>query len=119
MTTASPMLNREQRCIIRRVTRRLGTVQQQTIGGFAGMGKSTHLCALADALPDFAVCAFTGRATAILWSESCSVWNGLAGWRGEHVAECCDPQCDNYCCRLARGWSLEDIEADIEAGSHA
>jgi len=65
MTTASPMLNREQRCIIRRVTRRLGTVQQQTIGGFAGMGKSTHLCALADALPDFAVCAFTDRTASV------------------------------------------------------
>jgi hypothetical protein len=31
-------------------------------GGYAGTGKTTVLCALAEELPDFAVAAFTGKA---------------------------------------------------------
>lgn len=30
----------------------------------------------------------------------------------EHMAECADPDCDWYCCRLARGWTWEQIHAD-------
>ena len=34
----------------------------------------------------------------------------------EHLAECDDPDCDYICCRRARGWTEEEIDADIEAG---
>jgi hypothetical protein len=39
------------------------------LGGYAGTGKTTVLLALADALPDFAVCAFTGRAASVLRAD--------------------------------------------------
>jgi hypothetical protein len=32
----------------------------------------------------------------------------------EHVSGCDDPECDLYCCRLSRGWTVEEIEADLE-----
>jgi hypothetical protein len=31
----------------------------------------------------------------------------------EHLAECRDPDCENACCRLRRGWTQEDIDAAI------
>jgi hypothetical protein len=31
-----------------------------------------------------------------------------------HMAECSDPECDYDCCRLARGWTKEQIRADVE-----
>jgi hypothetical protein len=41
---------------------------------------------------------------------------GAVEWVGrqdaEHMAECRDPECDWYCCRLARGWTPEQIKAD-------
>ena len=45
---------------------------------------------------------------------------GFECWRRDtearHMAECADPECDWACCRLARGWTEEEIKADIEAG---
>jgi exodeoxyribonuclease-5 len=38
----------------------------QTLGGYAGTGKTTVIKHLADALPDFAVCAYTGKAAHVL-----------------------------------------------------
>jgi exodeoxyribonuclease-5 len=38
----------------------------QTIGGYAGTGKTTLITALAERLPCFAVCAFTGKAAYVL-----------------------------------------------------
>jgi hypothetical protein len=32
----------------------------------------------------------------------------------EHLASCTDPDCDYRCCRLRRGWTEEEIQADIE-----
>lgn len=34
----------------------------------------------------------------------------------KHMTECDDPDCDYRCCRLTRGWTEEEIAADIEAG---
>lgn len=30
----------------------------------------------------------------------------------DHMAGCADPDCDWYCCRLARGWTVEQIRED-------
>jgi hypothetical protein len=38
---------------------------------------------------------------------------------GGHIAVCEDPGCEWYICRLARGWTVEEIEADLEAGRRA
>jgi exodeoxyribonuclease-5 len=40
--------------------------QEQTLGGFAGTGKSTIVAELIRRLPDFRVCAFTGKAANVL-----------------------------------------------------
>jgi exodeoxyribonuclease-5 len=60
------MLTKEQRCVQRRLVRTRGSRQVQTLGGYAGVGKTTVLAALADALPDWAPCAFTGRAAHVM-----------------------------------------------------
>jgi hypothetical protein len=33
----------------------------------------------------------------------------------EHMAGCRDPECDWFCCRIARGWTVEEIAAANEA----
>jgi exodeoxyribonuclease-5 len=60
------LLTNEQRCVRRRLIRNRGSQQVQTLGGFAGVGKTTVLAALAEALPDWAPCAFTGRAAHVM-----------------------------------------------------
>jgi hypothetical protein len=32
----------------------------------------------------------------------------------EHVSGCDDPGCDWYVCRLARGWTVAEVEADLD-----
>src|SRR5262249_18453731 len=39
----------------------------------------------------------------------------VRGTNAEHMATCDDPDCDWRICRLARGGTLEEIRADIEA----
>jgi len=51
--------------------------------------------------------ALAGRYAGEVWFRESEI---------EHMAECDDPDCDCRCCRLARGWTEEEIEADIEAG---
>jgi exodeoxyribonuclease V len=43
-----------------------GRTQQQTLGGYAGTGKTTSIKAIKEELPSFAVCAFTGKAANML-----------------------------------------------------
>jgi exodeoxyribonuclease-5 len=43
--------------------------QVQTLGGYAGSGKTTVLTHLADQLPDWAPCAYTGKATHVLYQR--------------------------------------------------
>jgi exodeoxyribonuclease-5 len=43
--------------------------QAQTVGGYAGTGKSVLVAALADRLPGFAVCAFAGKAAHVLTKQ--------------------------------------------------
>jgi hypothetical protein len=40
-----------------------------------------------------------------------SSWEAM---EAEHVAICQDPDCENWCCRKARGWSDEQLKADRE-----
>jgi len=46
-------------------------------------------------------------------------WQGFKDWvedvEDRHIAECNDPECDWRCCRLARGWTDEEIRLDVEA----
>jgi exodeoxyribonuclease-5 len=60
------MLTREQHHVHRQLVRNRHRDQVQTLGGFAGTGKTTVLAALAEALPDWAPCAFTGRAAHVM-----------------------------------------------------
>lgn len=60
----------EQKDIIRKTISNLNNQQVQTIGGYAGTGKSTIIRVLLEALAskslNFAPCAFTGKATNVL-----------------------------------------------------
>jgi exodeoxyribonuclease-5 len=57
-----PSLSDEQRDVFDAVQDGLDHQQVQTVGGYAGTGKTVLVAALADALPGFAVTAFTGKA---------------------------------------------------------
>jgi ATP-dependent exoDNAse (exonuclease V) alpha subunit len=61
-------LSEEQRDVVSTLARgsyRADT-RCQTLGGYAGTGKTTCIRALKDKLPGFAVCAFTGKAANVL-----------------------------------------------------
>src|SRR5262249_39245796 len=60
------ILTREQRRVVQKLLRNRSRDQIQTLGGFAGTGKTTSLRALAEALPGWAPCAFTGKAAFVL-----------------------------------------------------
>lgn len=57
-------LTPEQKSVILNVLKFKKNVYK--IGGYAGTGKTTIIKHLVDALPDFAVCAYTGKATNVL-----------------------------------------------------
>jgi exodeoxyribonuclease-5 len=59
-------LTREQRLVVSRLLKHRDRDQVQTLGGYAGTGKTTVLDALADSLPGWAPCAYTGKASQIL-----------------------------------------------------
>src|SRR5262245_6856965 len=59
-------LTPEQRRVTRAICRRLDDEQVQTVGGYAGTGKSTVLASLADDLQGFSVVSFTGKAANVL-----------------------------------------------------
>jgi exodeoxyribonuclease-5 len=62
----TPGLSAEQAEVYGRVLGGVRAHQVQTVGGYAGTGKTVLVSALADALPGFAVCAFTGKAAHVL-----------------------------------------------------
>jgi exodeoxyribonuclease-5 len=57
-------LSDEQKSVIRNLIK--FPKQVQTLGGFAGTGKSTVIRNLMEILPNFAVCAYTGKAANVL-----------------------------------------------------
>jgi hypothetical protein len=71
----TPWLSGEQAEVFAQVLGGVGTRQVQTVGGYAGTGKTVLVWALADAIPDFTVCAFTGKAAHVLRRK------GVAGAR--------------------------------------
>lgn len=60
----TPELTAEQRSAIERLLR--FDKNEQTLGGYAGTGKTTVIRELKNRLPDFAVCAYTGKAANVL-----------------------------------------------------
>lgn len=65
-TATLPSLSAEQRAAADHLLRRLGSVPVQTLGGYAGCGKTVLVAHLHASTPDFGVCAFTGKAADIL-----------------------------------------------------
>lgn len=57
-------LTEEQRCVIEQILR--FDKQISRLGGYAGTGKTTVVKHLHHALPNFAICAFTGKAANVL-----------------------------------------------------
>jgi exodeoxyribonuclease V len=62
--TDSVMLTEEQTAAVKQLVK--CRKQVQVLGGLAGVGKSTIVRTLVDRLPDFAVCAYTGKAAQVL-----------------------------------------------------
>ena len=60
------VLTREQQHAKRHLLRGIADHLVQTLGGYAGTGKTRLLTALAERLPDWCVCAFTGKAASVL-----------------------------------------------------
>ena len=58
------ILNKEQKHVISEVVQCKKTIQ--TLGGYAGTGKSTVIYHLHQVLDNFAVCAYTGKAANVL-----------------------------------------------------
>jgi exodeoxyribonuclease-5 len=56
----------EQRKVADALLLNYKTIPIQTMGGYAGTGKSTLITYLREQLPNFAVCAFTGKAANVL-----------------------------------------------------
>lgn len=59
-------LSKEQSDIVEALVKGTKKKQQQTLGGYAGTGKTTLVKELQRLLPGFAVCAFTGKAANVL-----------------------------------------------------
>jgi len=59
-------LTKEQQDVVLALVKGTSSQQVQTLGGYAGTGKSTVVTWLADTLPEFAVCAYTGKAANVL-----------------------------------------------------
>jgi exodeoxyribonuclease-5 len=55
-------LTDEQKEVVRLLVKNSGKQQVQTLGGYAGTGKTTVIYTLHEALPSWAVCAYTGKA---------------------------------------------------------
>jgi exodeoxyribonuclease-5 len=59
-------LTKEQRAVIKQLLKNLGREQVQTLGGYAGTGKTTVAAVLAERLPTFTCCAYTGKAAYVM-----------------------------------------------------
>lgn len=60
------LLSDEQKHVIKDVVSKIKTKPYFSIGGYAGTGKTTVINVLAKKFSNFAVCAFTGKATSVL-----------------------------------------------------
>ncbi len=71
-------LSEEQKDIIRALITKKGEEQVQTVGGYAGTGKTTLIATLVQKLSNWAVCAYTGKAANVLRRK------GIAGAQTIH-----------------------------------
>jgi len=66
-TTTKTTLTEEQTDIVDQIIEGIENgILIQTLGGYAGTGKTTLVATLHELLPNFAVCAFTGKAATVL-----------------------------------------------------
>jgi len=65
-------LDQEQKQIMDALVKGVKKHHEQTLGGYAGTGKTTLVRSLKDRLPGFAVCAFTGKAANVLRKKGLS-----------------------------------------------
>src|SRR5690606_10905196 len=59
-------LTDEQKDIGRKIIQNRDNYQIQTLGGYAGTGKTTLIRVIAQRLKNFAICAYTGKAANVL-----------------------------------------------------
>lgn len=64
-------LTDEQKDVVKKIVKsvRAGNEQVQTLGGYAGTGKTTITAMLNHVFPNFATCAFTGKAASVMRSK--------------------------------------------------
>ena len=60
------ILTEEQKSVVRKIVQGRNTDQIQTLGGYAGTGKTTIINTLAEVLKGYAICAYTGKAANVL-----------------------------------------------------
>ena len=65
-------LTEEQKDVARKIVKGIENDQVQTLGGFAGTGKTTLINVISKALKGFAVCAYTGKAANVLRKKGLS-----------------------------------------------
>ena len=65
-------LSIEQKDVCQKIIKNVGTKEYLCLGGYAGTGKTTIIQHIRQALPRFAVCAFTGKAANILRKKNIS-----------------------------------------------
>jgi exodeoxyribonuclease-5 len=61
-----PNLTKEQQDVVRQLVKNRNKDQIQTLGGYAGTGKTTCMGTLAEVLTGYAICAYTGKAANVL-----------------------------------------------------
>lgn len=59
-------LTEEQKSVVRQIVQGRNAHQIQTLGGYAGTGKTTVINTLAEVLKGYAICAYTGKAANVL-----------------------------------------------------
>jgi exodeoxyribonuclease-5 len=59
-------LTEEQKNVVRQLVKNRNKDQIQTLGGYAGTGKTTVMGTLAEVLTTYAICAYTGKAANVL-----------------------------------------------------
>lgn len=70
-------LTQEQKEAIQHIQKNIKNKDYQTLGGYAGTGKSTCLSVLAEKYPTFKTCAFTGKAAHVLRKKGISDANTI------------------------------------------
>ncbi len=65
-------LTEEQKTVVRNLIKNRSKDQLQTLGGYAGTGKTTIINTIAEVLSDWKICAYTGKAANVLRKKGLS-----------------------------------------------